>query len=327
MVSFVFSLDTLRYFVVKHCITMIAKPHQLSIHPTMQCDYDCYGCYLKKDEDSKKKEKSAEFFLELIKVASELGMKEIAIPGNYVKKKDDFKFEKNPDWDKIDKNVYYFKLLKEKTKEVGMKFVTFCNYDFITQYKDDLDFKDISLMGISINDFVTRTPEEKQKALDTFKKIRQNVDRLNCNILLTDGMVTQLNGGLAEEILQVSDTIYLLMQEPLFVPLNLVYSRVQKLMDTLMTMFENRVYLDTCITREMGMTGGACSRHDMIYVNPYGEIKMCMYDKKDLFVLEKPEDLRHVYNNLYPQAPLITCDLVTTGDRLAAERAAKKKNQ
>lgn len=290
----------------------------------MQCDYDCYGCYLKKDEDPNKKEKGIEFFLNLIEVAAKLGMREIAIPGNYVKKKDGFKFEKSPDWDKIDKNVYYFKLMKDKAKEVGIKFVTFVNYDFITQYKDDLDFRDISLMGISINDFVTRTPEEKQKALDTFKYVRQYVDRLNCNILLTDGMVTQLNNGLASEILEVSDTIYLLMQEPLFVPLKTVYGRINKLRETLMTMFEDRVHLDTCITRELGMTGGACSRHDMIYVNPYGEIKMCMYDKKDLFVLEKPTDLEYVYNNLYPQAPLITCDLVTTGDRLAAERASKK---
>ncbi len=207
-----------------------------------------------------------------------------------------------------------------------MKFVTFCNYDFITQYKHDLDFNDISLMGISINDFVTRSPEEKQKALDTFEFMRQHVDRLNCNILLTDGMVTQLNNGLGTEILEVSDTIYLLMQEPLFVPLKTVYERINKLRDTLMTMFEKRVFLDTCITREMGMTGGACSRHDMIYVNPYGEIKMCMYDKKDLFVLDKPSDLRYVYENLYPQAPLVSCDLVTSGDRAKAEREALKQS-
>jgi hypothetical protein len=304
---------------------MIPKPHQLSIHPTMQCDYDCFACYLKKDIDPNKKEKGPEFFLRLIEVAKKLGIREVAIPGNYVKRAENFSFEKNPDWDKIDKNVYYFKYLKDKTKEVGLDFVTFVNYDFITQYQDIIDFSDISLMGISINDFVTKTPEKKQEALDLFKKMRPYVKRLNCNILLTDGMVTQLNNGLGEEILAVSDTIYLLMQEPLFVPLKTVYDRIHKLKDGLLTMLESRVFLDSCIYREMGMTGGACSRHDMIYVNPYGEIKMCMYDKKDLFVLEKPEDLEHVYNNLYPQAPLISCDLVKTGDKMAEARAAKKK--
>lgn len=306
---------------------MIPRPFQLSIHPTMQCDYECFGCYLKKDIDPNKKEKDPEFFLRLIEVAKKLGIREVAVPGNFVKREPDFKFEANPDFNKVDKNVYYFKWLKEKANEVGIDFVTFCNYDFITQYRDILDFSNISLMGISINDFVTRTPEEKQKALDTFKYIRQYVGRLNCNILLTDGMVTQLNSGLAEEILGVSDTIYLLMQEPLFVPLQTVYNRINKLKETVMTMLNDRIYLDSCIQREMGMTGGVCSRHDMIYVNPYGEIKMCYYDKKDLFVLEKPEDLEYVYENLYPQAPLATCDLVTNGDRLAAERAAKKKLQ
>ena len=304
---------------------MIPKPHQLSIHPTMQCDYECFGCYLKKDIDPNKKEREPEFFLKLIEVAKKLGMREVAIPGNYVKRQDNFALESSPNWDKIDRNVYYFKWMKDKCKEVGIDFVTFVNYDFITQYKDILDFNDIALMGISINDFVTKSPEKKKEALDTFRQMRQSVKRLNCNILLTDGMVTQLNNGLAEEILEVSDTIYLLMQEPLFVPLKTVYARIHKLKNTLMTMFEDKIYLDSCITREMGMTGGACSRHDMIYVNPYGEIKMCMYDKKDLFVLQKPEDLEYVYNNFYPQAPLTNCDLVTTGDRLAEAREAKKK--
>ncbi len=92
---------------------MIKKPHQLSIHPTMQCDYECFGCYLKKDIDPSKKEKDPQFFLDLIEVAKEIGIAEIAVPGNYVKKSDNFSFEKNPDWSKIDKNVYYFKLLKD----------------------------------------------------------------------------------------------------------------------------------------------------------------------------------------------------------------------
>ena len=292
----------------------------------MQCDYDCFGCYLKKDIDVNKKEREPEFFLKLIEVAKKLGIREVAMPGNYVKRPENFLFEKSPNWDKIDRNVYYFKWMKDKCKEVGIDFVTFVNYDFITQYKDILDFNDISLMGISINDFVTKTQEKKQEALDTFRQMRQTVKRLNCNILLTEGMITQLNNGLDEEILEVVDTIYLLNQQPLFIPLKTVYNRMNKLKGSLLTLIEDRVFFDSCITREMGMTGGACSRHDMIYVNPYGEIKMCMYDKKDLFVLEKPEDLEYVYDNLYPQAPLINCDLVTTGDRMAAERAAKKNN-
>lgn len=291
----------------------------------MQCDYDCYGCYLKKDIGPDKQEREPEFFLKLVEVAKKIGMREVAVPGNYVKKIDNFSIEKNPNWDKIDRNVYYFKWIKDKCNEVGIDFVTFCNYDFITQYKDSLDFSGTALMGISINDFVTKTPEKKKEALDTFRQMRQNVKRLNCNILLTEGIIKQLNEGLDEEILEVADTIYLLNQQPLFIPLKLVYERMRKLRSTLLTMIEERVFFDSCVTRELGTTGGACSRHDMIYVNPYGEIKMCMYDKKDLFVLKKPEDLEYVYDKLYPQAPLITCDLVTGGDRLAEAREAKKK--
>ena len=79
--------------------------------------------------------------------------------------------------------------------------------------------------------------------------------------------------------------------------------------------------------REMGMTGGVCSRHDMIYVNPYGEIKKCYYDKEDLHILESPDDLEYVYRKLHPQEPLKTCHLVTNGDRLKALRDAKKNEK
>jgi len=307
---------------------MINRAHQLSIHPTMQCDYDCFGCYLKKDEVASKPERDKEFFLGLVDQAHELGMTEIAVPLNYVKKSPDFQLLDDPSdvWDKVDRNVYLWKWIKERTKMHGMRFITFVNYDAILSYQNDLDFSDVDLMGISINDFVTKERVKKNEAIQLFKDMRSaGVKSLNCNILLTEGIITQLNNGLAEEILEVADTIYLLMSQPLFIPLETVYSRIRKLKDSLMTMLNERVYLDSCILREMGMTGGACSRHDMIYVNPYGEIKKCMYDKEDLYVLKTAEDLKHVYNNLHPQEPLQTCHLVTNGDKLKAERDAAKK--
>ena len=65
-------------------------------------------------------------------------------------------------------------------------------------------------------------------------------------------MATQLNNGLAEEILKVADTIYLLFSEPLFIPMETVYKRIRT-MKNLMTMLDERIYLDTCITLRTGL--------------------------------------------------------------------------
>jgi len=304
----------------------INRPYLLSLHPTMQCDYNCFNCYLKKDEDDSI-EKSPEFFLKLIEVAKKVGMTEVAMAVNFVEKKKDFQLLDDPSdvWDQVDKNVYYFNWVKNKCKEVGLTFTATVNYDFITNYKGHIDFKDIELMSISINDFVTSTEEKKNEAIRTMKELKEHIPNINCNILLSPNMVKQLNAGLDQEILEVADTIYLLFSEPLYIPLEKAYEQIRNLKSTVLTMIDDRVLLDTCIKREMGMTGGICAKHEQIFVNPYGEIKKCSFDTRDLFKLKKPEDLEHVYANLYPPAPLETCDLIN-GKNLA-ERKLKLKTE
>ncbi len=288
------------------------RPKVLSIHPTMQCDYECYNCYLKVDIDDSLKERDPAFFLGLVDKAKALGMQEVALPVNFVKKDPNFKFldDPSPVWNRVDQNVYYYKWVKERCKEVGIDFSMTCNYDFITSYRDHIDFNDIRLMSISINDFVTHTAEKKKEAIATMREMKKFIPEINCNLLLTDNMAKQLNEGLAEEILEVADTIYLLVSVPLYVEVKKIHATLRKLKDTLLTMVDDRILLDTCLKQEMGMTGGMCSKHDMIYINPYGEIKLCSYDSRNLFVLDTPKDLEYVYRTFYPAAPLKTCELV-----------------
>lgn len=267
----------------------------------MQCDYSCHNCYLKAGEDSKI-EKPPAFFLSLIDVAKKVGMTDIAIPLNYVKKTADFRA--------TDKNFQYYELIKHKTLENKLDLTVTCNYDFIENYKNDTSFDDISLLTISINDFVTPTDEDKNKAIETMRAMKSVVGEVNCNILLSPNMVKLLNAGLAEKILEVANTIYLLSSQPLFVPVKNVYQLIGKLDKRLIEQLDARIFIDTCIKREMGLTGGICSKHDFIYINPYGEIKQCSYDQRNLFVVEKPEDFEYTYNSLYPQPELVTCDLV-----------------
>ena len=61
----------------------------------------------------------------------------------------------------------------------------------------------------------------------------------------------------------------------------------------------------------MGLTGGICHKHQFIYVSPYGEIKQCSYDQKDVFILENPADLEYIYKSKYPEEPLDKCELIT----------------
>jgi hypothetical protein len=274
---------------------IIHKPTLLSIHPTMQCDYGCFNCYLKLGEDDNRAEKSPEFFLGLVGVAKRLGMKDVAIPVNYVKDLS------------TDKNTFYYKEIKAECIKQGLDFSLTCNYDFVKNHKGDFD--NISLMSVSVNDFVTPTDETKQEAIEVMRQMKSVVGEVNCNILLSENMVKQLNNGLAEKILEVANTIYLLSSKPLFIPHQKVYQLIGKLKPELMAMIEDRILIDTCIKMEMGLTGGICSKHDFIYVNPYGEIKMCSYDQRNLFILEKPDDLEYIYGK-YPSDPLKTCDLI-----------------
>jgi len=292
----------------------------------MQCDYSCYNCYLKKDEGDTP-EKDPEFFLGLLEVAKKVGMTEVAMAVNFVKKPDNFELldDPMPVWDKVDRNVYYFNWVKNKCKELGLAFTATVNYDFITNYREFIDFKDIELMSISINDFVTSTEEKKKEALAVMRELKEHIPNINCNMLLSPNMVKQLNDGLDQEILEIADTIYLLFSEPLYIPLAEAYKQIKDLKNTVLTMIDDRVLLDTCIKREMGLTGGICAKHEQIFVNPYGEIKKCSFDKKDLFVLDKPEDLEYVYENLYPAEALQTCNLINGID--LAERKLKLKKE
>jgi hypothetical protein len=290
---------------------IIEKPKLLSIHPTMQCDYHCYNCYLKAGMDNVK-EKDPKFFIELVDVAKKIGMTDIAIPLNYVAKPDGFKLldDPTPIWETTDRNIYYYKWIKERSLKNGLDFSVTCNHDFVTNYRDHVDFEGIQLMTISINDFVTPKMEDKLSAIETMRSMKGIVKEINCNILISPNMVKLLNEGLAEKILEVANTIYLLSSQPLHVPLQNIYDMIGKLDKRLMNMLSDKIHIDSCIRREMGLTGGLCSKHDFIYVNPYGEIKQCSYDQRNLSILEKPDDLEYIYNTKYPPEPLGTCDLV-----------------
>ena len=301
----------------------IARPHLLSLHPTMQCDYNCFNCYLKKDITGDAIEKSPDFFMKLIEHAKKVGMTEVALAVNFMKKDDDFKLldDPMPVWDSVDKNLYYFMWTRDKCREVGLEFTMTCNYDFIENYRDILDFSDVALVSVSINDFVTSTPEKKKEAIETLRFLKTKVPIVNCNLLVSDATVKQLNNGLDDEILAHADTIFLLFSAPLYIPLNKVYGQLKAMKHTILTMIDERVLLSTCIKREMDMSGGVCNMHEQIFVNPYGEIKLCSYDTRNLFVLQAPEDLEHVYQNLYPAKPLLTCDLIN--GKLVAENRKK----
>jgi len=288
---------------------MIHKPTLLSIHPTAQCEYHCHNCYLQAGNDANRQEREPEFFVELIRVAKKIGMRDIAISANNV-------------FSQGDKNAYYFDKLKKETLDCGLDFSMTCNHDFIHRYLKEKDFNGISLVSVSINDFVTPTDEKKTDAIEAMRKMKGPAGEINCNVLLSDSMVKHLNNGLAEKILEVSDTIFLLASQPLYVPVQKVYDMIGKLKPELMNMISDRILMDSCIRREMGLTGGICSKHDFIYVNPYGEIKRCSYDQRNLFILEKPSDLEYIYGKEYPASPLDTCDLVN-GQYLKEKKAGK----
>ncbi len=239
------------------------RPMILSIHPTMQCDYHCIGCYLKKDISPDSVEKTPEFFLELVRVAKRLGMKEIAIPINFVKDKNvDLSEDIKDKWDKVDKNYYYYVWMKKVCEEVGMDFTITCNYDFFTNYPD-VDLAGVKLASVSMNDFVTSTKEKKQECLEVMKKLKKVIPKINCNILLSDNVLKNLTNESVEEILSVSDSLYLLTSKPLRVPLDKVASWFVKLSEKF-PIDSQRVLIDTCVKYAFGLTNGVCDKHKMI---------------------------------------------------------------
>ncbi len=285
------------------------RPSILSIHPTMQCDYNCVGCYLKKDISRDSVEKHPDFFLDLIRVAKKVGMKEVAIPINYVRNKNVEVLENPLDkWSDIDKNYYYYVWIKKACKEVGLDFSITCNYDFFTNY-NDIDLSDVKLASISMNDFVTSTKEKKQECLDVMKKLKTKIPKINCNILLSDHMIKLLNDNLVEEILSVSDSLYLLTSKPLRISLEKVGEWYSKLAEKFPVDSE-RVLIDTCVKYAFGLTNGICDKHKMIYINPYGEMKMCSFDSRNISVLKNAKDFESVYNKFFPEFYQNECSLM-----------------
>lgn len=287
---------------------IVSKPHILSIHPTMQCDYHCFGCYLKRDEEVSRPSMGPQFFIDLIKTAAKLGMKEIAIPANYKNLKLD---PTRPSYLDLDPNLFYYMVLKDETKKAGLEFTCTANYDFIMNYISTIPtfLDDVSLMSISINDYSTSTPEKKQEAMDILSRIKIKVPKVNCNLLISPNMVKLLRGGLMKDILDRVDTVYLLVQKPLVVSMNIIKEWLTGL-EEFFDMIDDRVILDSCLKSAFGLTDGICSKHQLIYVNPYGEVKHCSYDGKTMFSLKKAEDLIELYNDKYPQQQLFDCKLL-----------------
>jgi len=264
----------------------------------MQCDYHCVGCYLKKDIGENAVEKDPKFFSDLIAVAKRVGMKEVAVPMNWSKETGIGK----------DKNYEYFLSFSEACKKHGLELTMTCNYDFFTSYPN-LDLSAVTLISISINDFVTGTPTKRKEAMDVLRSLKGKVGIVNCNVLLSDRMVGLLEKGLTEEILGVADSIYLVTSKPLKDGLQKAGEWMSRLAEGL-TLDGERVIMDSCIKYAFGLTDGTCDKHQMIYVNPYGEIKMCSFDSKNLVVLEKAEDFEDVYNNQFPLNFQSKCSLM-----------------
>ncbi len=285
------------------------RPHTLSIHPTMQCDYHCVGCYLKKDIDKDAYERKPDFFIELVKVAKEIGMKEVAIPVNFVKNNGQgILQDPMKEWETIDKNLYYYLWIKEACQKNNIDFSITCNYDFFTNYPD-INLDGIKLISVSLNDFVTSTPEKKKECLEVMKKLKQKIPVVNCNLLLSDHLVKLLNKDLMEEILSISDTVYLLVSKPIRIPLE----KVAKWFSDLAEKFEignDRILIDTCVKYAFGLTNGICDKHQMIYVNPYGEVKFCSFDSRNLTILKNPTDLKTLYNKVFPMELVDDCKLM-----------------
>jgi len=141
------------------------------------------------------------------------------------------------------------------------------------------------------------------------QKIKSKVPTVNCNVLVTPSMVKTLSSGLMKEILDRVDTVYLLVEKPLIVPMDTVKGWLTGL-EQFFDMIDDRVILDSCLKSAFGLTDGICSKHQLIYVNPYGDVKKCSYDGATIFTLQTPDDLEILYNEKYPQQQLFDCRLL-----------------
>lgn len=266
----------------------------------MHCDYHCVNCYLKKDILEDRVEKTQEFFADLIRIAKKVGIKEIAVPMNYSKEKGTGK----------DKNYDYYNLFRRVCKENNLQLSMTCNYDFFVNYPE-LDLDGISLISISLNDFVTGTKSKKEECFEIIDKLKENkIPIVNCNILLSDHMIELLKNGLAQQILNHSDSIYLLVSKPLKISLAKAGKWYDELSEVL-PLDSERILIDTCIKYSFGLTDNVCDKHKMIYVNPYGEIKNCSFDNKNLIILNKAEEFENIYDKMFPLNRQLTCSLMT----------------
>lgn len=281
---------------------VLERPSILSIHPTMHCDYHCAGCYLKKDESEGAVEKDYGFFASLVRTAKKVGMKEIAVPMNHSL----LSIDEDPNW------AYFHLFMRVAVLEEKMDFSITANWDFFHKHWDHFDncLSDIGLVSISLNDFVTPREEERKACIAMMKHLKdEGVKNVNCNVLLSDRMVKLLKEGLAEEILKSADSIYLLSSKPLRIPLKKVGEWYSQLAEVL-PIDSDRVLMDTCIKYAFGLTDGICDRQKMIYVNPYGEVKMCSFDNRNLASLKDASEFEEIYNKYFPMNYQTSCKLM-----------------
>lgn len=278
----------------------VNRPYILSLHPTMQCDFGCTNCYLKKDEEDTK-EQEPQFFMDILAFAKKVGIKEVAIPINYANQSTRTK--------SLDKNRLYFEMVGKFCKENSLRFTATANHDFF-RYYSDLTLNGLDLISISVNDFVTGSDVRIEEAIEVMKELKSKVGTVNCNILLSERMVRLLKEGLSQRILEVADSMYLLASKPLQTSNRTYYGWYNELNDAGILVDSPKIIVDSCMRYALGLTGGVCDRMKMIYLNPYGEIKMCSFDKRNLAVLQKPEDFEYAYEKYFPFQKQESCSLV-----------------
>lgn len=281
---------------------LLPRPYILSLHPTMQCDFGCTNCYLKKDEVDIQ-EKEPIFFMKVLESAKKAGIQEVAIPINYVNPATRSKF--------IDKNKLYFHMVGKFCADNSLRFSATANHDFF-KYYNDLQFYGLDLVSISMNDFVTATDSRINEALEVMKNLKTKIKTVNCNILLSARMVRLLKDGLADKILNAADSMYLLASKPLKISTREYFKWYMELNDSGFLVDTPKIIIDSCIKYELGLTGGICDRHKMIYLNPYGEIKMCSFDSRNLAVLNNAEDFEEIFMKYFPMPVQKSCQLIST---------------
>jgi len=262
------------------------KPTILSLHPTFNCVNNCAGCYLKREKSKEKKsEKHWSFFAGLIEEAKRLNFKEVAVAINEVNEK----YNKETNYE----NNYLE--LKKRTKDLGMRFTVTTNYQFVQRFPEVMiDVNGLDLISISINEYATRNDEQKNEAIEIIKKLKQANVKVNANVLLSENMIKDLLNGWMNKILEVSDSVYLLLNKPT----NMKKEQVLKMFFKLEDFIQNeKVILDSCVRCFNDLTDGICDKYNTVYVNPYGELKLCPYLMNEKrFTLDSFKDFEKVYN-------------------------------